>query len=291
MHNNHDIFEQDDVRAPIPVTKTRLIGGSGGSGGFDELSFEQFREQILQDPTIDHDMKQIIIASRQDFITNQEIQAKENGEKTMRLGQIVSFIARIKNKNFLSLSPGQKKYVLESIDNWIDGLIESITLESEILYQLYELIDLMGNEKKITNTTRLKEIFSPTNLDEFNEFVQMMDLVKTKSIEEEEIRIKKAQEQQQQNELAELETKSREKILFELMMNLNKMSGFDPKTEELRNMLEIPIDNFLKLKSNFIEIDSETCEKTTKFIRSVRINPDNKNVIIGLLQTHPEFTV
>lgn len=90
--------------------------------------------------------------------------------------------------------------MINQIDKWIDGKISIIKLESEILFELYELIDSIKITCPDINDIEIKKIFEPKNLDDYIYFIDTMDLIKTQSIKEEQERINKKIEKEKTEE-------------------------------------------------------------------------------------------
>ena len=79
-----DVLEEDnDVRKAIPVKKDILINNS------PEEEFEEFKRQILQDKTIDKDIKEIMIQSRKEIIFNYINSNKFNPEVASKSNLII----------------------------------------------------------------------------------------------------------------------------------------------------------------------------------------------------------
>ena len=280
---------EDEVRHPIPSH----INCLNGDDDCDE-EFKQFKKDILSDKFIDNDMKQIIIQSRIEFIHNHQNKLQENAEKTIRINLIVPLKIKLKDNNYTKISIGDKEKIMILIDKWIDNRNHLlIKIESDSLYQLYELIDLMGDENKIHDIQKIKKIFTPKNPDEFIELIEIMNVIKIQSILEEnkriqkELELKKIEEENaiklkelEKNKLQEIEIR-REGVKL-LLFNLNKMSTFDSKIKILKEILEEPIRKYCSLESKQILLGNEIYNDTIKFINSIRINSQDKEFINGL---------
>lgn len=267
----HDDVEDENIRKPIPSFTEKLIND-------EPDDFEKFKQQIMSDDSIDPSMKQVIIQSRKEFIDNQENKTRTNAEKVIRVGLTAPLIVKIKSQQNLIFG----KKILEQIDRWVDGKIQLIKLDSEPLFMIYEFIDELVNQKKIIESNKLKNIFAPQNPDEYVEYLDMMEVIKTQSIREEEERIKRENEKKEMNERNDKEIRLRETKLSVLNFNLNKLGSIDKEIYELKKQLTEPIGRFISLQTNLIELDLETGEKLIKFLNSIRIKKEDKDMIISL---------
>lgn len=293
--NNLDNYSDDNldddekvIREPLPTKTDCLLG-------FENINdeFFKFKKQILSDISIDKDMKQIIIQSRMEFIKNHEQKLQKNTEKIIRAGLIAPLKIKLKDINFTKISLKNIEKIILLIDKWVDMKIELIELEPDLLYQLYELVDLMEDKKIIHDTQKIKNIFNSSNPDEFIELVEMMEIVKTQSILEEknrierELKVKKIEEEnyakQQQLEkikLQEIEFRN-EKVKL-LLFNLNKMAGFDSGIKNLKDLLNEPIKKYCNIDTEFVILNENLYNNTIKFINSIRISLQDRESIIKI---------
>ena len=284
---NND-FDEDEVRQPIPQKTDCLIGNVIDIN--NENEFEMFKNQILMDNSLDSTMKQIIIDSRSDFIKRQKQKIEENTQKILKINLIVPLQIKLKDVGFNKISTKNKEKILLLIDKWVDDKINLISLDSESLYQLYELVDQIGLEKKI-KTEKIKNIFAPTNPDEFIELIEMMEIIKNQSIQEEnkriqkELELKKIQEEneikQKELELLKIqEINTRNEQVKLLLFNLNKISGYDCEIKNLKNNLELPVNKYCNLETDQILMDENVYTNTIKFIKSIRMGLQDKETLL-----------
>lgn len=280
------IYDEDDIRPPKPTYEDKIIGD-----GYED--FEKFIQQIMSDNSYDDSMKQIIIQSRKEFIDNFDNKIKLSSEKAIRSGIIVPLIIRLKDESLNSLTEQQKQFLLNQIDKWIDGLVQFIELESELLYLTFELveqieqIEQLSNENRIVNVNviKIKNVFVPKNYEEYLELADMMEIVKTQSIIEEQQRINKENViRKEEQEKIELMKKQRELNLAGLYFNFNKMCSIDQTTRLVKDKLQHSLSNYKNLQTDLIELDSEQVEQLIKFIGSIRISKDDKEKIINLIK-------
>ena len=276
----------DDVRQPIPSITDKLI----------DDGFEEFKRQIMSDNSIDKDLKEVIIKSRQEYIENFENKSKKNMERGFRSGLIVPLIIKIKSLEFKNIPEEQKSIILNNIDKWIDGYIQIVELHAEPMYQIYELIDDLKKLNKIVDASKLKNIFIPKDYVEYIDLVNMMEIIKTQSIKEEENRkIRELEnlkiledELKKINELENikiLQIQLRENKLSVLKLNLNKISLIDHDTKILKEYLDLPLKNYINLESEFIILDIEIANKFIKFLNSIRIKKEDKENLINLCKS------
>ena len=287
IDNFNDNF--DDVRQPIPTITEKLIDDVNDN-------FEEFKRQIMSDNSIDNDLKEVIIKSRQEYIENFENKSKKNMERGFRSGLIVPLIIKIKSPEFKNIPEEQKSIILNNIDKWIDGYIQIVELYAEPMYQIFELIDDLKKSNKIIDSSKLKNIFIPKNYDEYIDLVNTMDIIKTQSIKEEEDRKNREQEEirlleEEVKKIKELENikilqiQLREDKLSVFKFNLNKISLIDHETKILKEHLDLPLKNFINLESEFIILDIEIATKFIKFLNSIRIKKEDKEHLINLCKS------
>jgi hypothetical protein len=270
MDKNDDIYDEfNNIRDPIP-SKSDILFDYGTE------NFEEFKNSILADETIDNDLKQILIQSRLDIIEKFENESRLNIEKAFRSDTISILIVKLKNTNYNKININQKKYIIQQIDLWIDGYIQKIVLESEILYEIFELIREIKFLRPEICEIKIKNIFEPKNSDDFNSFVNNMETIKEQSIKEEQDRINKLEEKNNN-------IKCRKDLVEILIINLNKLSIIDSKTKNLKEHLNIPINKYINLETDFIEINNdEIFTKFIEFVKSIRI--EKKDLIINLIK-------
>jgi len=264
MINNID----DEIRKPIPVKINKILD--------DEDNFEIFKQNILSDNSIDYNTKQIIIESKKEYLENKCKKEIFNIKKTKRINKIAPLIIKIKETNVIL----DKDIILKKINEWLEAKISLIELDTENLYKLYELINSINIivDKKY----ELKKLFSPINQDEYIEYIEIMDTIKNQIlIEEKNKEIKKL-------ELLFIEEKKNTRItnIKQLTINLNKLSIFDSKIKIIKEELEIPINKYINLETDFIEISKELYKNTIEFINSLRFDKESKEKIIYILKNN-----
>ena len=281
--------EENDIRAPIPSTSGILL-----DDGIDD--FIEFKKSILADDTLDEDMKQILIQSRFDTIKKFEAKSKSNIEKAFRTGIVSILKVKLKSNEYCKINTVQKEQVLKQIDKWIDGTIKIIKLDSEILYEINGLIDEIKFVRTDFDDLKLKQIFEPKNSDDYICFIDTIEIIKLQSIKEEQERINKKMEQkrleEEEAEKKRLEEekknkliKVRKELVEVLIFNLNKLSLIDKETKQLRENVIIPINNYIELISDYIEIPSDDIlTQFVKFINSIRIIKETKEKILNLIK-------
>ncbi len=286
--DNYDKYE-DNIRAPIPSTSDILIDDTNNN-------FIEFQKSIMADNTLDSDMKQILIQSRLDTIKKYEEKSKSNIEKSFRAVLISILIVRLKKNEYKKINQIQKEFVLKQIDKWIDGKINIIKLDSEILYEINELIDEIKFLTINFDDLKIKKIFEPHNKDDYICFIDTMEIIKSQSIKEEQERInnkikQKNLEEETVKKLQEEEEKKiynmkvRKELLQVLILNLNKLSLIEDKTKILKELILTPINNYIELVSDYIEIsNNETLIEFEKFIKSIRIIKETKEKILNLIK-------
>lgn len=283
------VSDEENIRPPIPVKMDRLFSSDS------QEDLKTFIQDIMSDKTIEPEMKQIIIESRREFILKEESKAKKRAEIAHRQGILNPLIIKLKDANITKIIPSQKENILIQFYRWINIEIDLIDLESDQLIQLFELIDEMSESNILPFHTDIKNIFIPSNPIEYAELVEIMHIIKAQSIQDEEDRLKKIQAEEEAIKLEELKIKeleekknmlkdSRINQVNLLLINLNKLAGFDPKIKNLKTQLEIPISLYLGLETESIMIESELYQKTIQFINSIRIRKEDKELILSICE-------
>jgi len=290
INNEYDDYYDLDNNIPSPmVSKSDVLIDNGTD------DFEKFKNKILSDKSIDSDMKQILIKSRMEEIEKFNTKSKNNIENAIRSGLVSPLIYKLKDIQYKKINDKQKGYLINQIEKWTDGKIHKIKLESEILYELNELIDLIKSVRIDIDEIKIKNIFEPKNVDDYICFMDTIEIIKAESIKEEQERInkkiekKRLEEEQEKKRIEEEEKKQiqikfRQDLLEIIIINLNKLSSVDSQTKNLKNELELPIGKFIGLESNFIELEENLSKQLIKFINSIRIIKENKESIINLIK-------
>lgn len=273
--NNMEDFDNDNIRAPIPTMVDKLI--SYNPEDIDE--FEIFKQKIELNDSIDPDLKEIMIQSRKDSIDKFELKSKSNIEKIMRANIICCLSAKLKlnSNNNTGITQQENSFILFKINEWIDGNIKTIKLNSNTLYQLFQIIDIIKNERQNINSIEIKNIFEP---EDYFDYISLVDTIKiiNKKIAEEKIEKKKLEEEKLDK------IKFRQELLSLLMLNLNKLSLFDNKIKTIKDEIEPIINKYINLEIEYIELNNESSENLIKFLNSIRISRENKDNILKLLK-------
>lgn len=281
MYDYPDNYRDDNVPLPIPSKTDILIG--------DEIDdFEIFKNEILSDKSIDNDLRHILIMSRMEQIEKFNAISKNNIENSICSSKIAPLICRLKNTEYKKITSVQKEYLLDQIVRWTEGKIQKIKLESDTLYEINELIDLIKSVRPDTNDLEIKNIFEPKNIDDYNCFMETMEIIKLESIKGEQKRInkklekKKLEEEEEKKRMDEIGL--RKNLLEIVFFNLNKLSSVDLETRNLRTILELPISKFMGLETELIELEENLAQQIKKFINSIRINKENKDNILNRIK-------
>lgn len=280
-----DYKDNYDIREPINSYNERIYDNP-------EKEFQEYKRNIYNS-NLDPDMKLALIRTKRELIQKQKNKQKEQEEKIQRINLVIPIKLWLNMDDFTKISNEYKTKILSKVENWVNKQIELILLDTEPLYYLFEFFDWLEENKKIVSSKNLKQIFSSSNPEEFIDYKEMMDQIKLYSIQEEKKRIE--HELQKQRELQELEQKQKElqeqqtyeinlrnENIKPLLMNLNKISGFDVKINTLKQNIMTPINEFCSLNTDYILLSDELYNETLKFINSIRIKPTEKTQILQL---------
>lgn len=152
------------------------------------------------------------------------------------------------------------------------------------MYEIYELIDDIKNIRNDIDVLKIKNIFKPKNENDYISYINTMEMIKSQSIKEEQERINKKLEIDRLKEEKNTQIKTRQNMLEILFINLNKLSSIDIKTKSLKNELELPINKFIELETEYVELDESLGEKIIKFINSIRMIKENKEKLLNLIK-------
>lgn len=291
--NNFDFSYDSDsesnsnIREPIPIVSMKLVNDIE----YLENTFNEFKQKILSDKNMDANMKKIIIHTRSEYINNLKNQIKES-EKINKNSLLFSmFKEELDKKASESKIYYNYKIILENkIIDWICDKINNITMEFEMCWDIIELINNLNVESNIK--LQLLDIFKPSNLEEFNNYVQIieisknefektrLDKIKLNEIIQNAIKLEE-DKQNKINEINQIEKNKRINILEIIIFNLKKILVFDKSIDKLKTDLEKPFDDFKNLSSDNIILNHQIHQDFLKFINSIRINKDNKEILLN----------
>lgn len=264
--------EDDNIRAPIEGTIDRLINDN--RYGDD---FEEFKQQIISDKSIDNNLKQVMIQSKKDLLDKVNESSIFRIEKSIRIGIISSLVTKLKNNNNNKLIPEQCTYILNNIEMWINGTIQIIKLNSETLYVVYELIDDIKKVRKEIDDNKMKNIFEPINYEEYVNYINIINDNKMKILNKE--------KEDKEKEIEKLnKIKLRQENVEILIHNLNRLSIFEVKIKNLKDEIELPLNKYIQLETDSIELNEKLEQKIKIFINSIRITKDTKDIILNALK-------
>jgi hypothetical protein len=251
---------EEDLPLPIPIYKDKLINNLDQ---LDELEkeYQNFVNETKNNFNIDYQMKEIMIKTREEYINNLKKQ-KIIENKTNTINILINEIEKYENNN--------KKYVLNSLnsyfENYINSDMKNIILDYELYYEIFTIINNIEDKDTIIN---ILSIFKPDDFEKFNEYSEIIKLSK--------------------NDYEIFQKKNEETILIRklklenLLNNLDRLSGFDKQTKNLKNVIINSIEDFINLKCDKIIISENEKDNFMKFINSIRIVNENKNFILNVI--------
>jgi len=264
-------MEEDNIRKPDTSFTEKIIN--------DNTEEDPHIIKIMNDNTIDKELKKILIESRREFIVkslniNNVIKDNINQKKVIKninhnnikdnIIILCEYLEKIniEDKNF-------DKYY-EEISINISEYLSKNTIKIELnLINYNKLLEIINESSFDSNIKNL--LFN--NITIKNNFDEEQDL--NKIIEESKIEYEnKIKEIELQNNL---EIEKRNKNLDIFRKQLISLSRFDTNIMNIKNNIIDKINNFLELEIDLIYIESkEVYNEIIKFISKIRITDDIK---------------
>jgi hypothetical protein len=245
--------EEEYIRPPIASIKSKMLDNNN--------DFNEFKSTILNDDTIDDDMKRIMLQSRKEYIDNFNKKITFNNiiaEKSELFKTFsIKFNQLIHSNNILK---EYKKNIENKINKYIDGEIKNIILDFEEYYEVINIIDTLEEVQK----NKLLDVFKVRDEDEYNNYKMIIELSR-----------KDFQDQENKKKIKEEEKLRRHEFLSTLINELKRLSNFDSDILILKNKLELSIEKYLNLQTDNIEIKSDDIFKD--LIRFIKNNRACKN--------------
>lgn len=227
----------DDIRPPIPTISDKIIDNN-----FDD---------ILLDETLDEETKQILINSRYEYL----LESNKRNDNIISRKKIFSPLIIEMNKQFID--PEIKQIIEKNIINYANGDINIIKLDTDIYYEIYNIIKILNNEK-------INELIKPYSYYEYYKYIEIIEKSQQETIN----RI---------NEISRRET-----ILKPLLENLTRLSKFDPTVKIIKNKFDNNIIDYLNLNTNNILLNNEDKIELLNFIKTIRLTPEQLNALLEI---------
>lgn len=252
---------EEYVRPPIEPIKTRMI--------CEEDDFEEFKNKIMEDDTIDIEIKNIMISSRKEYIDNHKKKITFNNLIAERSSIFTSFLIKLNQMVPDNSCISENQSMIENrINKYVEGKLENIILEFEIFYEVICIIELL--EITLDKKEKLSKVFQVKDVVEYNDYKMIIELSK-----------KDYQELENKKKLNDEEKNNRKNLLDNLLKELKRFSLLDTKIMSLKETLEPSFIKFISLESNYIQIMSEDIlNELKKFIRNSRTCKNKYDEII-----------
>lgn len=259
------------ILPPKPIIIDNILGD-------DADEFEKFKLEIMANPDIDDDMKNIMIESRKENILKRIENNKKKIEQNKRQNLVIELVSSLQKNNFKNITWDQQCQILKLINKWIEGKLyqNHIMLNSPQLYIVYEQIDLLGMKSEIKN------IFAPLDPDDYIDYTETMEAIKINLVEEEKKRVmmELEREELEKKRMSEIELRKNKTLQFITL--LNKMSVFDPNVKNIKLELELSksIEKYVELETDYIIITPNLYEQIINFIKTIRMSENDKEQFI-----------
>lgn len=259
IDNMNNFDDNDNVREPMPTIRERIID--------KDYDFER---SILENNNIDDDMKKILIQSRNDYINDFTMKLRFDPEIAKRSELLKIFSHELFKK---TINNDMFKYLQLKIDkkinNYINNTIDIIELDFDDLYEIEIIINEMNMPDDIKE--KLLTIFKPYDIEQYNDYKIIIEQSKQEYIELE-----------KKNTLLKEEKIKRETLLNTVLINLNKLSKLDNSIKILKDTIWDNITDFIELRVEKIILNDNLRDDFIKFIKSIRMTVEDKNIIISL---------
>lgn len=253
-------MEEDNIRKPDTIFTEKIIN--------DNTEEDPHIIKIMNDNTIDKELKKILIESRKEFIEKSLNKNNINQKKIkdnineINIKDNIMILCEYLEKNF------DKYYEEISID--ISKYLSKNTTKIELnLINYNKLLEIINQSSFDSNIKNLlfNNISIKNNFD-YNEEQDLNKIIEASKIEYEN-RIK---EEELKNNL-EIEKRSKNLDVFK--KQLISLSRFDTDIMNIKNNIIDKVNNFLELKIDLIYIESkEIYNEIIKFISKIRITDD-----------------
>jgi len=253
-------------------TSTQL---SNGKFTDSENEYLEFKKKIMSDNNIDNKIKSILLHNKKELVNKKNILKNEYFLiKSLELDEFMSLL-EIKSSNSKEYLT-HMKFLIPKIKNYRENKIKTIFLEFEMCFDIYNLIDktIYNEEKRL----KLFEIFKPYDIDEFNNYIKIIEISKKDYINKENEE-KMRTENEEKNKI---EKTNREKIIKIILNNFKKLSYYDNEIKQIQFDTNKPIQKFLNLETECIEFNLDLSIRFYKFINSIRIEQEEKTNIFNV---------
>lgn len=178
-----------------------------------------------------------------------------------------------------------------SIQQYLDNTIDEIILQSDVCWGIRQNIELLCQEDTETKNA-LKKIFIPDSIDEYEKFVEMINVQKQsndiKDLEEINKQIQLQHELEEQENLKKInkqkEIEKRNILMNNLFQQLTRLGSYDNSVKELKIQVTPAIEQYIAIETDQVIVTPETYESLIKFIKQIRLDSILKEELINTFQ-------
>lgn len=188
--------------------------------------------------------------------------------------------------------------LIQSLDQYSENILDEIILQSDVCWGIRNCIETLCDEDKTTKNQLLK-IFIPDSQEDYDNFVQIVEMQKQtrelqdieeinrqillqQELEKQEILKREIEENnlKQKNE----EISRRKNLIDQLLAQLTRLGGYDKNVAELKSQVLHPLNNFCDLTTEKIILNNVLYGTLVSFINGVRLNSGIKEELISYIE-------
>ncbi len=310
MNNN---YQEDEYRAPIEARVQNLIFG-------DMEPFGVYKRNIMARRDLDADMKQVMIATRKEYILEnmpelvQQIEREDNeinedeynsdedeyinedndnnnnnnnnnksnnNDSITRANNLVGLVEKM--NQIKNLNNKLSIILKDKLSEYVSCKSDLIILETEVYIEFEDILPKL--ELSQGDFEKITYTIIPKDYDALNEYKQVIKQSKIDWESQQEKKRIRLEQDKIQLELNNLEKEKRIKITQMLDIKLLKIVNFDSDAKELKNILTPLFDSYNSLEINKIALNKEIYDKITNFILKSRFSEQEKNSILEIFSS------
>lgn len=183
-----------------------------------------------------------------------------------------------------------------SIDQYLNNIIDEIILQSDVCWAIRQNIETYSFENRETKE-KLKKIFVPDSIHEYEQFNLMMISQKTSnennSTKEINKQIQLQYELEEKDKMQQMiidedkkimteKTEQRNMIINNLFHQLTRLGAYDPSVKELKNEISPIVEKYIKLEIENIVLQKDLYEQLVKFIKQIRMDLKLKDKLMNI---------
>lgn len=240
--------------------------------------FNEFKAKIRKDSTLTQHEKCALINKKREKI---EETLKYQKKCRTRVNALYNLKIHLLNPKLNKINVEWANNILEKINTWEKNPLESITLDSESLYDVLKIVDEFDTcDIEIKRT--VKCIFKALDWCHYREYSTMMNDVVKQSIEDEKrLAEQKLFEEERAREIQNMMTE-RGNLLESLIYQMEQISAYDPTIEALKNGVVDNLNYYLNLRTEKLEISTEFYDQFVSFVKSIRLIEELRNCILEI---------